>query len=79
VGELVPIIAILMVFGTPIAIVWLILRHRERARQHERGLGISDNGANAEMAMLADKLERRVEALETILDAEVPGWRKRHE
>jgi phage shock protein B len=27
----------------------------------------------------AKRMERRIEALESILDAEAPGWRKRHD
>ena len=29
------------------------------------------------MRTLAEELDRRIESLETILDAEAPGWRKR--
>ena len=35
-----------------------------------------DPAMNANLQHLAEKLEKRVQSLETILDAEVPGWRK---
>lgn len=73
---LVPIVALICVFGTPVAIVWLILRHRS---QHPKG-GTQATGpaGGAELLVVAEKMERRIDALEQILDAEAPGWRKRH-
>ncbi|HKY91004.1 MAG TPA: envelope stress response membrane protein PspB [Nevskiaceae bacterium] len=34
--------------------------------------------ANNELVRQAERMEQRIEALEKILDAESPGWRKRH-
>lgn len=70
---LIPIAAILMVFGMPVMIVWIIMhyRHKQRAAEPVRP-------ANAALGEVAERMERRIEALEKLLDAEAPGWRKRH-
>lgn len=77
--ELVGLAAVLGAFATPVLIVWLILHHRTKRHQNEQAELASTPGQQAELEQLADRLERRVQALETILDAEVPEWRKRNE
>ena len=72
VAILVPLTAILAIF---VFLPWVILNHRAKMRESSaRAAG--DPQMNAELAALADKLERRVNAIETILDTESPGWRK---
>lgn len=70
------IIAIVSPFVFVLSLIWLILHYRDRRRKHES----SSPGtvAGAELERLADRMEKRIDALEQILDAEAPGWRKRH-
>ena len=72
--DLTGIIAILCVFGMPVIIVKMVLNHRrERATQTQ-----NTSAASTELLSVAQRMEQRIEALEQILDAEAPGWRKRH-
>jgi phage shock protein B len=72
VAILVPLTAILAIF---VFLPWVILSHRAKMREGAaRSAG--DPAMNAELVALAEKLERRVSAIETILDSESPGWRK---
>lgn len=69
------IISILAVFGMPVLIVWIVLHYRDRTRR----LKLDEHrtrSADDEMRTYAEKLERRVEALERLLDQEAPGWRR---
>jgi serine/threonine-protein kinase len=61
--ELIGLIAILMVFGTPTFIVGLVLRHRERMRRLESGDQPQMKALQAER----DMLENRVRNLESIV------------
>ena len=71
----VPIVAMLSIFVAPL---WLILHYRDRRRLHEIELQ-KKNVNNDELNVVAEKMEKRIESLEEILDTEAPGWRKRHE
>jgi phage shock protein B len=62
-------------FVTACFIVWIVLHYRDRRRQHEL-MKMQSRTSDSELGALAEKLERRLQALETILDTEVPGWRK---
>ncbi|WP_457669265.1 envelope stress response membrane protein PspB [Thiolapillus sp.] len=64
---------IFMVVVTPL---WLILHYAYKARA-SKALSAADEETLAELWKLSEKLERRVEALETILDREAPDWRSR--
>ena len=70
VGEVAPFLFV-------ITIVWLALHYRQQRRM-ARTVEAADSASHAELAVLAERMERRIEALEQILDAEAPGWRKRH-
>lgn len=69
---LIPLISILSLF---VVLPALILRHFERKRAHEL---MARSGVSTEVMDLADRLEKRVDALERILDVEAPGWREKH-
>ena len=72
--ELVGIVAIVMVFGMPIAITWISLRHKERmAINRNPDVGEAEIEG---LSRIADILDRRVNVLESILDDEVPDWRE---
>lgn len=58
----------------PGMVMYFLSKRREQTRAPAGSAAVS-----AELERIAEKLERRVQSLETILDAEVPGWRKNHE
>ena len=71
---LIPIVAIVMVFGM------IMLRsyfgHKERMMDHMSG----DQMAELDrMSRVADILDQRVNVLERILDDEVPNWREKND
>lgn len=69
----IPIFAIFCVFiGAP----WLVLHYTTRRREAQ-GLSREDEKMLAELWQLATRMERRVESLETILDAHAADWRKK--
>lgn len=55
----------------PAMIVYFLTKRREHA-----ATATGNPSMNADLLRVAEKLEKRVQSLETILDAEVPGWRK---
>lgn len=74
--DIVPLVAVVSPFAFTLGMVWMILHYRDRRKQHETQ---RPQGADhARLEALAEKMERRIEALEQILDAEAPGWRKKH-
>lgn len=69
---LIPIFAIFAIFiACPGMILYYLLKRREQA-----GDAKPDPKMANDMLRIAEKLEARVQSLETILDSEVPGWRK---
>jgi phage shock protein B len=75
VEDLVPLFAIVCLFVIlPGMGLWFA--DRQRRLKHQQSAG--NQAADADLLRLADRLERRVEALERILDAEAPNWRARH-
>ena len=71
---LIPIVAIVAVFGT----AWLKIyfSHKERMKDHMS----EDQIAELEqMSRRADILDKRVAVLENILDDEIPTWRESHD
>lgn len=74
IGLLIPIVAILM----PVAIVWIVFHYRARDKA-QSGFTQQELQQLQELSRLADTMSERIQALETILDAEVPDWREYHE
>lgn len=73
--ELVPLLAIVCLFVIlPGMGLWFADRQRRWKAQQSEATKMVD----ADLLRLADRLERRVEALEKILDSEAPNWRARH-
>lgn len=70
---LVPIFIIFCIFVAPL---WLILHYTTKRRQAQ-GLNREDEKMLSDLWQLANKMESRVHALETILDAEAPKWREK--
>jgi phage shock protein B len=69
----VPILFILTVLP-----LWLILHYRSRREAPPMAAAPGGGPGSAELAASADKMEKRIAALEAVLDAESPGWRQRH-
>ena len=70
--ELVGIFAIFCIF---IALPWMVLSFLSKNRANA-AKAAGDPAMNASLSGLADKLDKRLDAIESLLDHEVPGWRK---
>ena len=70
---------IFLVFVVPIWIVFHYVTQWKRMRAGAAGPDsvVIDRAALERMRELGERLERRIESLETILDTEAPEWRKR--
>lgn len=58
----------------PGMVLHFITRNRELAAK-----AAGDPTMNARLVDIAERLERRIEAIETLLDHEVPGWKRTQE
>lgn len=56
----------------------MILWFADRRRRDRLADPTASPTANADLVRQAERMEHRIEALEKILDAESPDWRKRH-
>lgn len=72
--HIVALVAVVSPFLFVFGLVWMILHYRDQRRKHKGASVVASAGLEA----LAERMERRIDALEQILDAEAPGWRKRH-
>lgn len=68
----------LILFMVVVAPTWLALHYRSRGRS-ERALGQAERAELEALAERAEQMAERIETLESILDVEAPGWRKRAE
>ncbi|MCO4200137.1 envelope stress response membrane protein PspB [Aeromonas hydrophila] len=73
---MVPMVVFMVVFMVVVAPIWLVLHYRAKGRI---GAGLADGEREQLQGLLvrAEKMQERVGALESILDAEVPGWRNK--
>jgi phage shock protein B len=65
-----------VLFMVIVAPLWLIF-HYVTVWKTQRNAGRADHGAMNAMSETARRLEKRVAALEKLLDAEAPGWRSK--
>lgn len=72
---MIPIIAVISAL---IILPWMRMHYGAKKRERD-GLDEGDRETLADLARIADKLERRIKTLERILDAEAPGWRTRND
>jgi phage shock protein B len=72
--EYVAIAAVLILF---IGLPWLVLHYVTQWRK-TNSLGPGGEHMIEDVWKSAKAMERRIEALEAILDSDAPGWRKRH-
>jgi len=71
--EMTPIAIVFLVIVAPL---WIIFHYITRLKE-SRGLGSEEARLLEELWEKASTMESRVNSLETILDAEVPGWRNK--
>ncbi len=71
---MIPILAIVMVFGT--GMLKTYLSHKEKMMDH---LSEDQIAELEQMSRIADILDQRVNVLEQILDDEIPNWRETHD
>ena len=69
---LIPLFAIFAIF---MALPYMVLSFISKKRETDARLA-GDPAMNSKLMSVADKLERRLDAIESLLDHEVPGWRK---
>ena len=74
--QLALLLSIPLVFLVIVVPLWLVLHYISKARA-AKALSRADEETLAELWMQSEKLERRIETLEIILDREAPGWRTR--
>ncbi len=72
--EMIPLVAILSIFVILPGMA-MFFADRRRRWQHENQ---TQSAGNAQLTALAERMERRIDALEQILDTESPGWRKKY-
>ena len=71
----------LIIFLTVVAPLWIFFHYVTKWKQMKlagvtKDQTVVDNQELRRMRELADRLERRIESLETILDADSSNWRK---
>ncbi|GAA3526729.1 envelope stress response membrane protein PspB [Zobellella aerophila] len=69
------LVAPLNIFLFLVVPIWLVLHYRSKRRLGE-GLDESARQRLEQALTEADRLAQRIETLERLLDAEVPGWRR---
>jgi len=70
------VIALVATAGTFVTI-WVVLLYRRREKKMTPD---SEAACNLhDLSSMAQSMEDRIDTLESILDAEVPGWRDHHE
>ena len=73
--ELAPVIAIVSIFVVlPGMVLHYLTRNKDIAAK-----AAGDPTMNAKLVDIADRLERRIEAIESLLEHEIPGWKKSQE
>lgn len=55
---------------------WVIMLYRRKEKKLPAAARAYEL---SELSAMADTMNRRIDTLEAILDAEVPGWREQHE
>lgn len=73
--DIVPLVAVISPFAFTLVLIWMVLHYRDRRRAHEAQT--PRNVDHVRLEAVAEKMEKRIDALEQILDAEAPGWRKK--
>ena len=73
--EFAPVIAIISIFVVlPGMVLHYLTKNKEIAAK-----AAGDPAMNAMLVDVAERLERRIEAIESLLEHEMPGWKKAQE
>ncbi|BAJ02954.1 envelope stress response membrane protein PspB [Shewanella violacea] len=72
------LMAPIIIFMVVVAPIWLILHYRSK-RQVSQGLTEEEYSQLNELIGRADKMAKRIDTLEAILDSEAPQWRGRND
>ena len=73
--ELIPVLAIVSIFIVlPGMVLHYLTKNKDIAAK-----AAGDPTMNAKLVDIADRLERRIEAIESLLEHEIPGWKKSQE
>lgn len=78
-GGLIGLVATVTPFVFVLAIIYMGHRHAERKRELDLERNKTDDRDYDDLADIAQRMERRIEALEQLLDAEQPDWRANRE
>lgn len=70
--NLIPLIAVTGIFVVIPVLLFRHIAHKRDANAHNTGV------VSADLLNLADRMERRIDTLERLLDVEAPGWREKH-
>ncbi|GGG55758.1 hypothetical protein GCM10011403_11090 [Pseudohongiella nitratireducens] len=66
----------LVAIGGTFVTIWVVLIYRRK----EKKLPEAEQACTlAELTQMADRMNQRIDTLESILDAEIPGWREQHD
>jgi phage shock protein B len=75
VEELAPVLAIVSIFIVlPGMVLHYLTKNKEIAAK-----AAGDPAMNSRLVDIADRLERRIDAIESLLEHEMPGWKKSQE
>ena len=73
--ELAPVIAIVSIFIVlPAMVLHYLTKNKDIAAK-----AAGDPAVNARLVEIAERLERRIDAIESLLEHEIPGWKKSQE
>lgn len=70
------VIAPMILFMIVVAPIWIVMYYRSK-RQSQGSLSDQDRKELDHLAAAVVAMRRRIETLESILDAETPDWRRR--
>lgn len=65
-----------IVFLVVVAPLWIFMHYRSKQRA-QGALSEEERTQVESLGLLADRMADRIETLESILDAETPGWREK--
>jgi phage shock protein B len=79
-GQLIALVGIVAPFAFVLAIIWMGMHYGHKRKvsrdQERRQAAQAPNEDYQALQALARRMEQRIEALEKLLDAEDPDWRK---
>ncbi len=67
--------AALIVFMAVVAPLWVIMHYVHKNKKPQAAESMEDKKKIEELLAMADKMENRIETLESILDKQDPNWR----